>query len=164
MTRALPRELRGSIPRPFRTTLGGGMRGSPTGPRVGPSAIKGGQGLVVAGKAMMEFRFGQDGSDKDGQARRPRRSRKPHVEGLEDRRLLSSGLMNEYPVPTASTSPVSIAKGSDGNLWYVERDSSTIGQITPSGTVATFTIPTGAMYIAAPQLTMLPTPASRGSA
>ncbi|MDR3634144.1 MAG: Ig-like domain-containing protein, partial [Isosphaeraceae bacterium] len=92
---------------------------------------------------MMEFRFGQDGSRKSGQPVRCRRTRKPGVEGLEDRRLLS-GLINEYPVPTASTSPVSIASGPNGDLWYVERDSSTIGQITPTGTVSTFAIPTAA--------------------
>ena len=92
---------------------------------------------------MMDFRFGQDGPQKRAQPGRHRRARTPGVEGLEERALLS-GLINEYPVPTASNSPVSITKGSDGNLWYVERDSSTIGQITPTGTVATFNIPTAA--------------------
>ncbi|GAA3306461.1 hypothetical protein GCM10020295_62750 [Streptomyces cinereospinus] len=45
--------------------------------------------------------------------------------------------------------------------WWAPATSSA-SAYAPAG-LAALTRPTGAMYIAAPQLTMLPTPASRGS-
>ncbi len=99
----------------------------------------------------MDRRIGQNDHEQVSPSRRmqmrrgkpSRRERSPAVEALEERALLTS-LFNQFPVPTPSTSPVSIAKGADGNLWYAERDSGTIGQITPAGAVLTFTIPTTA--------------------
>ena len=46
----------------------------------------------------------------------------------------------EYPVPS-SGSPFGIAPGSDGNLWYVERDSNKVGRVTTSGSFMEFPIP-----------------------
>src|SRR5438445_12164715 len=49
----------------------------------------------------------------------------------------------EYPVPTANSSPVDLAAGPDGNMWFVEQSASKIGRITPDGAVTEFPISNG---------------------
>jgi streptogramin lyase len=44
----------------------------------------------------------------------------------------------EYPVPTASSEPVAIVAGPDGNLWFTEYSVGKIGRITPAGTITEF--------------------------
>jgi uncharacterized repeat protein (TIGR01451 family) len=60
-----------------------------------------------------------------------RRSRRPRVEGLESRFLLSATI-NEFPVPTTASEPTGITAGPDGNLWFVESASSQIAEINPT--------------------------------
>lgn len=52
------------------------------------------------------------------------------------------GLVTEYPIPTSSSLPYSIAAGSDGALWFTEHSGNKIGRITTSGTITETTIPT----------------------
>jgi uncharacterized repeat protein (TIGR01451 family) len=40
--------------------------------------------------------------------------------------------INEFPVPTANSSPQGITVGPDGNLWFAEPTASQIGQINPT--------------------------------
>jgi streptogramin lyase len=49
---------------------------------------------------------------------------------------------NEYPLLTGSEA-TSIARGSDGNLWFAEEAASQIGRITTSGTVTYYSLPLG---------------------
>lgn len=66
-----------------------------------------------------------------------------HLEGLEDRCLLSgiSGFA-EFPVPSANIATDGITAGPDGNLWFVERSTGKIGQINPTTDVITkYTVP-----------------------
>lgn len=58
----------------------------------------------------------------------------PSLEDLEARRLLS---FNFFP---AGSNSADITLGPDGNLWFTE--SSTIGRITPDGTVTHYAVPT----------------------
>lgn len=50
----------------------------------------------------------------------------------------------EYPIPTASSVPIGIAKGSDGALWFTEQwyAANKIGRITTAGAVTEYPIPT----------------------
>ena len=85
--------------------------------------------------------------------RGPTRSRRPshrrrsavfRLERLEGRNLLSgiTGVA-EFPIPTPSANPFSIAKGPDGNLWFVERTANKIGMINPTThAVSEFAVPT----------------------
>ena len=59
-----------------------------------------------------------------------RRRRRPGVESLESRRLLTS--ITEIPV-TAGTRPVSIAAGPDGNLWFTEGTGNKVGNFWGQG-------------------------------
>jgi hypothetical protein len=68
------------------------------------------------------------------------------LEALEDRRLLSgiSGFI-EFPVLTASSHPLWVTTGPDGNLWFTESalSASKIGVISPTThAVAEFATPT----------------------
>ena len=74
--------------------------------------------------------------------------RKPCLERLEDRCLLSGDVVVELPIPPGFGHPVDIAAGPDGNLWFTETvpglDSATssyVGRITPAGQVTEFSIP-----------------------
>jgi hypothetical protein len=63
---------------------------------------------------------------------------------MEDRCLLS---ISEFPVPTPSALPWSIASGSDGNLWFTERDGNKVGMINPTTHAITeFPIPTAGSW------------------
>jgi RHS repeat-associated protein len=67
---------------------------------------------------------------------------RPRVELLEDRWLLSNGLL-EYTVPTSSSSPFRITPGpGDGNLWFTEQAGNKIGKITTAGSFTEYTVPT----------------------
>ena len=48
----------------------------------------------------------------------------------------------EFPVPTPFSSPVGIAAGPDGNLWFTELGANQIGRITTGGSVTEFAVPT----------------------
>jgi streptogramin lyase len=50
--------------------------------------------------------------------------------------------VSEYTVPSATSLPVSIAAGPDGNLWFTEESGNNIGRVTPSGIFAEFPVPT----------------------
>jgi streptogramin lyase len=54
----------------------------------------------------------------------------------------SSGI-TEFPLP-AGAGPSGITAGPDGNLWFTEFNSSTIGRISPSGKITEFPLPAGA--------------------
>jgi virginiamycin B lyase len=76
---------------------------------------------------------------------------------------LSTGGIVEYPVPDPGTHPTdcyglcrpslgSMARGPDGNIWYVDVARSVVGKITPSGQVLQYPVPPpvgGAQTIAA---------------
>jgi virginiamycin B lyase len=64
------------------------------------------------------------------------------VERLESRCLLSVTI-NEFPVPTASSGPIDITSGPDGNLWFTENAGNKIGQFNLTTHVVTeFALPT----------------------
>src|SRR6266851_3507125 len=73
--------------------------------------------------------------------------RKPTLEHLEDRLLLTGGI-TELPFPSGFGQPFDIATGPDGNLWFTQETTGTntissdhIGRITPDGSVAEFPVP-----------------------
>ena len=51
------------------------------------------------------------------------------------------GSITEFSVPTANSSPFSIALGPDGALWFAELGANKIGRITTSGSFTEFAIP-----------------------
>ncbi len=78
-----------------------------------------------------------------------RRRRRPGVERMEWRALLST--ITQIPVPTPDAQPESIVVGPDGNLWFTETSSPSadspygdkIGMINPTTHAVTeFTVPT----------------------
>jgi streptogramin lyase len=74
------------------------------------------------------------------------RRRRPGVECLEDRRLLSA--ITEFPLPTSDGPPAGLTVGPDGNLWFPGNASAetVIGRITPAGALAAFPLPAGVYY------------------
>jgi virginiamycin B lyase len=44
-------------------------------------------------------------------------------------RITTSGAVTEYPIPTASSTALSIASGPDGSLWFTEFDGNNIGRL-----------------------------------
>src|SRR5262245_17556970 len=97
---------------------------------------------------MDQFRYQSEGLDSAGRIGRGRlgsrsgRDRRPSLEPLESRRLLTS--IAEYatqPVNMPSAVPSQIATGSDGNLWFTELGANRIAMVHPNDpnhSVATF--------------------------
>ena len=44
-------------------------------------------------------------------------------------RTTTSGAITEYTIPTASSVPIGITSGGDGNLWFTESSKNQIGQL-----------------------------------
>ena len=66
---------------------------------------------------------------------------RPRLEGLEDRCLLSV-TVTEFIVPTANANPLYITAGPDGNLWFTDSVTDSIGMISPATHASTeFPIP-----------------------
>jgi streptogramin lyase len=57
-------------------------------------------------------------------------------------KLISSGSIVEFPVPTSGSNPYGIAAGPDGNLWFTEQLGNKIGRITTTGNITEFAVPT----------------------
>jgi virginiamycin B lyase len=55
---------------------------------------------------------------------------------------LSPAVTAQYPIPTASSQPMGIALGADGNLWITEFASSKIGQLARNGKISENVTPT----------------------
>jgi virginiamycin B lyase len=67
---------------------------------------------------------------------------RPRLEGLEDRCLLSPTI-TEFTVPTSNAGPYGITAGADGNLWFTDDGTNSIGTINPATHVITeFVVPT----------------------
>ena len=74
-----------------------------------------------------------------------RRGRRPCLEPLESRQLLSATSITEFPTPTAAAAPVGITLGPDGNLWFTEYGADKVGTINPTTHATTdFPLPTAA--------------------
>ena len=83
------------------------------------------------------------GRGRDAAARR--RGRRPCLEPLESRRLLSNTSITDFPTPTAAAGPTWITSGPDGNLWFTEFNADKVGMINPtSHTTTDFLLPTAA--------------------
>ena len=84
--------------------------------------------------------------ERGGAARSRRARRRPLVEGLEPRVLLTVTI-NEFPIPTPSAAPTAITAGPDGNLWFTEGGADQIGVINPTTHAITeFRIPSPNSY------------------
>ena len=58
-------------------------------------------------------------------------------------KITPSGVITEFPVPTASAQPHGITVGSDGNLWFTEPAAASIGRITTAGVITEFPLVAG---------------------
>jgi sugar lactone lactonase YvrE len=61
-------------------------------------------------------------------------------------RITTTGVITEYPVPTASSYPRGIAAGPDGALWFTEYVGNNIGRITTAGVITEYPVPTANGY------------------
>src|SRR5207247_8891354 len=52
--------------------------------------------------------------------------------------------IDEFPIPTAASSPRSITVGADGNLWFTALFGNNIGRITRSGVITRVPVRTSA--------------------
>ncbi len=79
---------------------------------------------------------------RDGRRRKAgARRRRPVLEPMESRQLLST--IAAFPTPTATASPTNITAGPDGNLWFTEFVGNKIGSINPAThAISEFTPPT----------------------
>jgi streptogramin lyase len=71
--------------------------------------------------------------ERSGAARR--RSRRPVLEDLESRQLLSA--IGVIPVPTTDALPSDITAAPDGDLWFTESGANQIGMLNPTTDVIT---------------------------
>ncbi len=77
---------------------------------------------------------------RDVEARKGR-PRRPRLESLESRELLS---VNEYSLLPAennntNSEPTAIVAGPDGNLWFTDLGTSEVGKVTPAGQITMYT-------------------------
>lgn len=56
--------------------------------------------------------------------------------------VCAASTLTDYPIPTANSTPIDVAPGPDGNVWFVEYTGNKVGKVTPSGTVTEYAIPT----------------------
>jgi virginiamycin B lyase len=61
-------------------------------------------------------------------------------------RITMSEAITEYRIgsPGSTASPLGIAAGSDGALWFTDSNGNNVDRITTTGTMSTFAIPTAA--------------------
>jgi len=57
-------------------------------------------------------------------------------------RMTPSGVITEFPIPTANSGVESIAVSTDGALWFTETTASKVGRIDITGKIYDFTLPT----------------------
>jgi streptogramin lyase len=57
-------------------------------------------------------------------------------------RLAASGAFTEYMIPMANSTPVGIAIGPDGNIWFTDRGTNQVVRVTPAGEFTHYPIPT----------------------
>jgi virginiamycin B lyase len=50
-------------------------------------------------------------------------------------RITTAGVITEFPIPTAGSTPWGITAGPDGALWFAESNANKIGRITTAGGV-----------------------------
>jgi virginiamycin B lyase len=68
------------------------------------------------------------------------------AEGNKIGRITTTGAITEFAIPTASSVPVGIVAGPDGNLWFTEHFGNKIGRITTGGSITEFAIPTASSF------------------
>lgn len=56
------------------------------------------------------------------------------------------GCSEAFAVPTSAAGAYYIAAGTNGNLWFTEKDANKIGRITPTGTITEFPLATSPNY------------------
>jgi len=54
-----------------------------------------------------------------------------------------AGTFTEFALPTKNATPIGIALGGDGNLWFAEKAADKIGRLTPRGDIAEFALAPG---------------------
>jgi virginiamycin B lyase len=54
-------------------------------------------------------------------------------------RITMSGVVTEFPIPTAAGSPINIAVGPDRNIWFTK--GGIVGRVTPEGGITEFPLP-----------------------
>ena len=55
---------------------------------------------------------------------------------------VDAAFIGEYNIPTASSNPQTLVKGSDNDLWFTEANGNKIGKITVDGQITEYAIPT----------------------
>jgi virginiamycin B lyase len=58
-------------------------------------------------------------------------------------KITTSGVVTEYPVPTARSEPNYITAGPDGNVWFTENVGRKVAKMTTSGAVTEYPLPNG---------------------
>jgi streptogramin lyase len=56
--------------------------------------------------------------------------------------LAAPGDITEYAIPAANASPMGIAAGPDGNVWFTEQGGNFVSKITAAGVITEYAIPT----------------------
>jgi len=64
------------------------------------------------------------------------------VDGNRVARVTPDGVITEFPIPSVGGTPINIAAGPDGNVWYTK--GTAIGRVTMAGEITEFPIATGA--------------------
>ncbi len=63
------------------------------------------------------------------------------VDGNRVARVTPAGEITEFPIPSAGGTPINIAAGPDGNVWYTK--GAAIGRVTMQGEITEFPLPPG---------------------
>ena len=63
------------------------------------------------------------------------------VDGNRVARVTTRGEITEFPIPSAGGTPINIAAGPDGNVWYTK--GAAIGRVTMQGEITEFPLPPG---------------------
>jgi streptogramin lyase len=62
--------------------------------------------------------------------------------GVSGIRVTPAGVVTEYPILTASSTPSGITRGPDGNLWFTEATADQVAKVTTLGAITEYKTPT----------------------
>lgn len=80
----------------------------------------------------------QGALDHRGHLWRPYASTSSDIDYIQ--RISADGVITRFRIPTEDANPVGMALGSDGNMWFAERDGNKIGRITPEGVISEYSL------------------------
>src|SRR4030095_4134244 len=64
------------------------------------------------------------------------------VAGADVAEVAAPDALMSWPIPSPDSEPIEITMGSDGNMWFVLQNASSVARLESDGTITQFPLPT----------------------